>query len=72
MNKTYRVAIIRDGLDQNNGLEVSGPDARACLDHAMEIAEYNVARGLHIRVTCGGELVWDSAEAPVLPSTSFR
>lgn len=68
MNKTYRVAIIRNGNDENNGLEISGPDARVCLDRAMEIAEYNVARGLHIRVSCGTELVWDSAEAPVLPS----
>ena len=60
MNKVYCVAIIKQGKDLQRGFTVSGPDCREALNTAMEFAEYHVKRGLHVRITCQKEIVWDS------------
>ena len=57
--KTYTVEILTSGESLNQPFEFSGFSARACLAAAMKFAEKFVKKGKTVRVSCGGELVWE-------------
>jgi len=57
--KTYIVEILTNGESLNQPFEFSGFSARTCLEAAMKFAEKYVKQGKTVRVSCGGELVWE-------------
>jgi hypothetical protein len=60
MKKTYSVQVILDGKVSGKQMDFSGNDARINLAGAMNFVKRYVKKGMHTRVVCGEEIIWDS------------